>query len=61
MRAGLVLALLAIWIARRPATPERSFGWYRVEILAALINALILFGVDGVILVEAIGRLSAPR
>jgi len=58
--AGLLLALLAIWIARRPATPDRSFGYYRVEIFAAVVNAVILFGVAAVILVEAISRFAAP-
>lgn len=58
--AGLLLALLAIWIARRPATPDRSFGYYRVEIFAAVVNAVILFGVAAVIVVEAISRLAAP-
>ncbi|MGH2445980.1 MAG: cation diffusion facilitator family transporter [Candidatus Limnocylindria bacterium] len=58
--AGLLLALLAVWIARRPATPERSFGWYRVEIFAAVINAVILFAVAAFILVEAVQRLASP-
>jgi cobalt-zinc-cadmium efflux system protein len=58
--AGLLLALLAIWIARRPATPDRSFGYYRVEIFAAVVNAVVLFGVAAVIVVEAISRFAAP-
>jgi cobalt-zinc-cadmium efflux system protein len=57
---GLLLALLAIWIARRPATPDRSFGYYRVEIFAAVVNAVVLFGVAAVIVVEAISRFAAP-
>src|SRR5688572_23041784 len=35
---ALALALFAIWLARRPATAERSFGYLRAEILAALVN-----------------------
>ena len=58
--AGLILALLAIRIGRRPATPERSFGYARVEILAAVANAVILFVVAAVILVEALGRIGSP-
>jgi cobalt-zinc-cadmium efflux system protein len=58
--AGLLLALLAIWFARRPATPDRSFGYARVEIFAAVANALILFGVAAVILIEALRRLGEP-
>lgn len=57
---GIGLALLAIWFARRPATPERSFGYYRVEIFAAVANAFILIGVAAYILYEAIQRFAAP-
>ena len=58
--AGIGLALLAIWFARRPATAEKSFGYYRIEIFAAVTNAVILFVVAGFILYEAIQRFSAP-
>ena len=57
---GIGLALLAIWFARRPATPEKSFGYYRVEIFAAIANAIILFGVAAYILYEAMQRFAAP-
>jgi cobalt-zinc-cadmium efflux system protein len=36
------LALFAIQMAERPATPERTYGYYRTEILAALANAMVL-------------------
>ena len=39
--AGVGLALLAIWFAEKPASPERTYGYYRVEILAALTNAVV--------------------
>jgi len=58
--AGIGLALLAIWFAGRPATPEKSFGYHRIEIFAAVANATILFGVAGYILYEAIRRFAAP-
>jgi cobalt-zinc-cadmium efflux system protein len=58
--AGIGLALLAIWFGARPATPERTFGYYRVEILAAVVNAVLLFGVAGFVLVEAWRRLREP-
>jgi cobalt-zinc-cadmium efflux system protein len=58
---GLALALFAIWIASRPPTPEKTFGYYRVEILAALANALVLLVISGGILVEAWSRLWTPR
>ena len=57
---GIGLALLAIWFARRPATPEKSFGYYRVEIFAAIANAVLLFGVAAYILYEAVQRFAAP-
>ena len=58
--AGVGLALLAIRFAARPATPQRTFGYYRLEILAAVANAVLLFGVAGFVLVEAWRRLSEP-
>lgn len=58
---ALSLALLALWFAAKPATPEKTYGYYRSEILAGLINALILVGVAVLILVEAYQRLkNAP-
>lgn len=58
--AGIALALLAVWFGARPATAEKSFGYYRLEILAAVANAVILFGVAAFVAFEAIQRLSAP-
>jgi len=58
---GLALALFAIWIAARPPTPAKTYGYYRAEILAALVNALVLLAVAGVILYEAWERLLHPR
>src|SRR4029453_8079891 len=58
---ALALALFATWIAARPPTPAKTYGYYRAEILAALVNALVLLVVAGVILVEAYARLRVPR
>jgi cobalt-zinc-cadmium efflux system protein len=58
--AGIGLALLAIWFAGRPAHGGRTFGYLRLEILAAVVNAVILFGVAAFILIEAWQRLSEP-
>ncbi len=58
--AGIGFALLAVWFAQRPATASRSFGYYRVEIFAAVANAVTLFGVAGFIAYEAVQRLNAP-
>jgi cobalt-zinc-cadmium efflux system protein len=58
--AGIGLALLAVRFAARPATPRRTFGYYRLEILAAVVNAVLLFGVAGFVLVQAWRRLFDP-
>ena len=57
---GLGLALFAIKFGERPATPERTYGYYRVEILAALANAVVLIGVSIYILYEAYERFRNP-
>ena len=41
---GVLVAIIAQRIARRPADPQRSFGWYRTEIIGALINGGFLLG-----------------
>ena len=58
---SLVLALVAIGLASRPPTPQRSFGWQRAEILAALANGILLAVVSVWILWEAYGRLETPE
>jgi cobalt-zinc-cadmium efflux system protein len=58
--AGLGLSLFAIWIAERPPTPQRSFGYYRAEILAALANGAALVAVSIFIFVEAYRRIWQP-
>lgn len=58
--AALGLALFVTRIAQRPATPERSFGFLRAEILAALVNGAALIVIAGGIGVEAVRRLAAP-
>ena len=57
---GLGFALAAIWVAGRPASSERTFGYLRLEILAAVVNALLLFGVSVYVLYEAWRRLAEP-
>lgn len=57
---GVGLALMAIWFAERPASPERTYGYYRVEILAALTNAIVLIGISLYILYEAYRRFMKP-
>lgn len=58
---GIGLALAAIVVARRARrSPGRTFGLYRAEVLAALANAVLLFGVAGYVLYEAVDRFSSP-
>jgi len=57
---GMLVALVAIWIGTRPASSGRTFGYLRVEILAAIINAGLLFVVAVFILYEAWRRLAEP-
>ncbi|MCU1494949.1 MAG: czcD [Acidimicrobiaceae bacterium] len=59
--AGIGLSLLAVWFANRPASEARTFGYQRAEILAAVVNAVLLFGVGAFILVEAARRLVHPE
>ena len=58
--AGLALALMAIKFAERPATPERTYGFHRVEILAAVVNAVVLIGISLYIVYEAYQRFRNP-
>jgi cobalt-zinc-cadmium efflux system protein len=58
--AGIALALAAVTLAQRPARGRRTFGWQRVEILAAVANGLLLLLVAGYVLVEAIRRIGDP-
>ena len=57
---GVALALVAVWIAAKPATNKRTFGYQRAEILAAAVNALVLFVLCGFIVMEAIKRFQTP-
>ncbi|PZH15196.1 cation transporter [Streptomyces sp. NTH33] len=57
---GLGMALLAIHFANRPPSRNRTFGYARAEILAALANCLLLLGVGGYVLYEAIQRFLVP-
>jgi cobalt-zinc-cadmium efflux system protein len=59
--AGVGLALLAVTLAARKAGPDRTFGNYRLEILAAVINAVLLFGVSIYLLIESWSRWNSPH
>jgi cobalt-zinc-cadmium efflux system protein len=58
--AGLTLALAAVWAAGRPANDERTFGYARLEVFAAVGNAVLLMAIAAFVLFEAVQRLSEP-
>lgn len=58
--SALALSLFAAWFAAKPATPEKTYGYYRTEILAALANGLTLWLIVIWIYVRAIYRLQHP-
>lgn len=57
---GLALALIAIRFAERPATPEKTYGYVRAEVLSALTNAVVLLLLTVYILYEAYRRFVDP-
>ena len=58
--AALALALFAFWLSGHPATPEKSFGYKRAEILAALANGVALVAISIWIFIEAYRRFQDP-
>ncbi len=58
--SGMALSLAAVRLAARPRTDERTFGLYRLEILAAAANGVLLLVIAGVVAWEALHRLSSP-
>lgn len=59
--AALALSLFVAWFSRQRATAEKTFGYLRLEILAALLNGTTLLAISAWIVVEAIARLRAPE
>jgi cobalt-zinc-cadmium efflux system protein len=60
--AGAIgLSLLSAWIALRPATDSKTYGYQRWEILAALVNGAALFGIAAWVIVEAFQRIQQPQ
>ena len=58
---ALALSLFVAWFSRQPVTAEKTYGYLRWEILAALINGATLLGISAWIVLEAIARLHAPQ
>ncbi|HXU39117.1 MAG TPA: cation diffusion facilitator family transporter [Blastocatellia bacterium] len=59
--AALLLALLALWFAARPVTARKTYGYYRMEILAALANGAALVVISLLISYEAFQRIKSPE
>jgi len=59
--AAIALSVFALWFARRPATPAKTYGYLRTEILAALANGVALAAIAIVIFIHAWERLQSPE
>jgi cobalt-zinc-cadmium efflux system protein len=59
--AALLLAMLALWFAGRPVTHQKTYGYYRMEILAALANGVALVAISILIFYEGLIRLRHPE
>ena len=57
---GIGLALGAVTLAQRPAAGRRTFGWQRIEVLAAGLNGVLLLAVGTYVVVEAVRRIGDP-
>jgi len=57
---ALVLSLMAVRFAARPASPAKTYGWHRVEILTALVNGAVLVAVALALVVQSVRRVLAP-
>src|ERR1700729_1284656 len=57
---AIILGLIAFWFANKPAPPGKTYGYYRSEILAGFVNALLLVAVSFFIIHEAWERLKTP-
>jgi cobalt-zinc-cadmium efflux system protein len=58
--SALGLSLLALWFSGKPANLKKTYGYYRMEILSALLNGVLLLGITAVILMEAWERFRSP-
>lgn len=58
--SSLFLSLIAIWLGSKPPSSQKTFGYYRFEILAALLNGITLFFIAGYIVWSAFGRFLEP-
>jgi cobalt-zinc-cadmium efflux system protein len=58
---ALALSLWVAWFSRQPATPRKTYGYLRWEILVAFLNGAVLLVVSAAIIWEAVARLRAPE
>ncbi|HJU74230.1 MAG TPA: cation diffusion facilitator family transporter [Gemmatimonadaceae bacterium] len=58
---ALALSLFVAWFARQPASPAKTYGYLRWEVLAALINGAALLAISAAILWEAVARIRTPE
>ncbi|MCE9671435.1 cation diffusion facilitator family transporter [Myxococcus stipitatus] len=59
--SALALSLVALWFAEKPADVKKTYGYYRMEILSALLNGVLLLGITAFILYEAWERFQTPQ
>ena len=59
--AALALSAFTAWLVRRPASPSKTYGYLRLEILAAVVNGAALIGIATAVIVEAFDRLGHPQ
>ena len=59
--AALALSLFVAWFSRQPVTAEKTYGYLRWEIIAALLNGTTLLGISVWIVIESVARLRAPE
>jgi cobalt-zinc-cadmium efflux system protein len=58
--SAIALCLLALWFAGKPANIKKTYGYYRIEILSALVNGILLVAITGAIVYEAVHRFQRP-
>ena len=59
--AALALSAFTAWLVRQPSSPSKTYGYLRLEILAAVVNGAALIGIAAAVIVEAFDRLGAPQ
>jgi cobalt-zinc-cadmium efflux system protein len=59
--SAIGLVLLALWFASKPANVKKTYGYYRLEILSALLNGIVLLGITVYIVWEAVERFRSPQ